>query len=100
MSRVDQLYRKVGRRYVPVDQRWADPAPGVWIVYHDASCRGSMRVMRLGDTPTVMTAAAFHRHVAVMASAINKQRTMTENSDWSLAEAAIRAVVMAEEAHP
>ena len=100
MSLQDLLYRKVGRRYVPVDLRWADPAPGVWVAYHDGSAHGAMRVMRLGDTPTVMVAAVFHRHVVAISAAISKQRASSENSDWSLAEAAINAVVRAEEAHP
>jgi hypothetical protein len=59
MERDIQLYRKEGRRYVPVGQEWRGwPADGVWYV-HDG--RHSL-IMRVGDIPDPMPLAAMERH--------------------------------------
>lgn len=95
---MNNLYRKIGRRYFPVDERWLDPMEGVWLVCRTPNKRSAPHFMRLGDTPTVMVAAAFHRHREAMAKAIAERRETRQNSAWDLAEAAIAAVVAAEEA--
>lgn len=91
------LYRKEGRRYVPV-ATWEDrgyPAEGIWLVLH-----GSYRlIQRLGEYPTVSVAAAFARHKDAICEAIQKQPKHGEGSSVSdLADAIWRSVAMAEQA--
>jgi hypothetical protein len=55
----DMLYRKIGRRYVPVGREWVGfPADGVWFV-HDGS---QSVIMRIGDMPDPMPLAQMTRY--------------------------------------
>lgn len=87
-------YRKQGRRYIPVEQWVSEPAPGIWLV-QEGSYR---RFMRLGDLPTVMTAAALARHHSAICQAIMRQPRYGEGSSASeMADAIVLAVAAAED---
>lgn len=98
MQEPETLYRKVGRRYVPVGHAfhrdYSMYSDGIWLVAHDGSSR--QLIMRLGDTPTVMTSAAFMRHREAMTRAIGDRRGVRAYSTLDLVDAAIRAVIDAE----
>lgn len=65
------LYRKVGRRYEPVDTAFLSrPAPGVWIVQPIGSSWHQMRIAKVGELPDPMPVAALYRHWDVAITAL------------------------------
>jgi len=94
------LYEKRGRKYVPVREEFSGfPKAGVWIV---TGAQGKQAwsgywMMRLGDTPTVMTYAAFDRHRDAIACAISNVQNWTCRSPSDMAHEVIKAVYEAEE---
>jgi len=93
-------YKKVGRRYVPISEEFQGfPKEGVWIVSKkgEAMHWSGYWIMRLGDTPSAMTLAAFARHQDAIASAISKVLDWSRRSPNDLAQEVIRAVAENEE---
>lgn len=86
------LYRKIGTRYVPVDERWINPRPGVWIVSEDGRTRHWF--MRLGDQPTVMLRAAMERRRECIQTVLLNTRG---KSPHDTAQAILDAVAQEEE---
>ena len=96
-------YEKKGRRYVPVSEEFRGfPASGVWIVSQGfmgpkGKDWNGYWIMRLGDTPSVMTAAAFARHEDAVGNAIVKAMKEPRWSPASLARAVIQRVATEED---
>jgi hypothetical protein len=52
----ENLYRKVGRRYVPVEEaEWdgAFPAAGIWLVQQKRSSREERLILKIGELPSL-----------------------------------------------
>lgn len=101
MTREPIYYVKQGRRYVPVayGQEPFVPADGVWLVTPSpyGGLRSASCIMRIGDAPDVMVAAAFAKHRDLIASTVLKHwkdRTATSAND--IANAIVLAVAAAE----
>lgn len=69
----DQLYRKVGRKYVPV-QEWPIemPVDGVYLVHSDGGMHGWRRLLKLGD-PAPVHALNYTQHIEDLAQYIVDQ---------------------------
>lgn len=94
-------FRKQGRRYVPVayGQEPFVPADGVWLVTPSPSggLRSASCIMRIGDAPDVMTAAAFAKHRDLIASTVLRHwKDRTTTSAMDIADAIVIAVAAAE----
>ena len=85
----DMLYRKVGRRYIPVGHEFMGwPATGVWLVQEHSS---SLVLDKISEIPSPVSYAKFALHRATIASEIINHR-YTEESAMNIADAVIKAV--------
>ena len=101
MKREPTYYVKQGRRYVPVAYGPEPfvPADGVWLVTPSPSggLRSASCIMRIGDAPDVMVAAAFAKHRDLIAtSVLNHWKDRTTTSAMAIADAIVLAVAAAE----
>ena len=85
----DMLYRKVGRRYVPVGPEFMGwPATGVWLVQKHSS---SLILDKISEIPNPASYTKFALHRATIASEIADHRYRT-GSAMDIADAIIKAV--------
>ena len=79
------------------------PKAGVWIVSEgsadksDPSHWSGYWIMRLGDQPTVSTAAAFHQHRHAIGGAVREAMARSHRSPDDVAKAIIDAAIKAVE---
>lgn len=92
------IYRKVGRRYVPVADEYARDSimlsPGVWLVPGPGRL---MWMMSLDDERCVIPLAQLMQHVDAVSTAVLKKREAGASA-YDLAKVAIEALAKAMEA--
>lgn len=51
----DQLYRKVGRRYIPVQEFPREmPGSGIYLIYEEPGISGFRRLLKLGEPAPIL----------------------------------------------
>ena len=69
-----QVYKKVGRKYVPIgfSDGWTGfPSDGVWLVHHRQGCSSSECIMKIGEVPQI-DLYSFIRNKIHLEQALNK----------------------------
>ena len=78
---MEMLYKKVGRRYIPVGHEFFGfPADGIWLVSHDT--KASRHIMKIGELPDIKPLVDLEMHRdAVMEALVNGQRSVMSMND-------------------
>lgn len=91
----DTLYRKVGRRYVPVAVDTIGYQPGIWLVFRAVRGSNKLYVGPLGDVPNPPAAAALLVHVDKAAAAISDLKREAGPGVWPSAWDMARVALLA-----
>lgn len=82
MSKHQQLYRKIGRRYVPASEMfYGEPAEGIWLVEKSKHGSSKRLIMRVGELPDAVQLAGLERHRHELSKVIRAEMNAPYSAD-------------------